>query len=663
MNTHLEVNTLNFFDLYDNIETQQSGIPYDEERDASTAESLPHQSQQPETQTVPSRGMAEFQQPRSRDGESGRVEGVSEDCVEAINSEGTSSALESRSVNRRSSRVTNMPKRFEDYVVDGKVKYGIEKFVNYSKLSIENKCFATCLNKSIEPRSFNEAVKDPNWVTAMNDEIEALNRNGTWDLVHLPKGRSLVGCKWIYKIKYKSSGEIERFKARLVAKGYSQKEGVDFDETFAPVVKMVTIRCVLSLAVQNDWKLFQLDINNAFLYGDLHEDVYMSLPEGYYSKDESRVCKLKKSLYGLKQAPRMWNEKLVKVLIDFGFVQSMCDYSMFVKNNNNTVVILLVYVDDIVLTGNSLDEITKVKKALKSNFLIKDLGELKYFLGIEVIKDKNGICLSQRKYCMELLSEYGMLGCKPSNCPIEQNHVVANICKEKHQLLLNVTFYQKLVGKLIYLSHTRPDIAYGVHFLSQHMHSPTVGHLEIAYKLLRYLKKSPGKGIMFKRNISFDMQAYADSDWGKSVTESRKSVTGFCVFLGNNLVSWKSKKQSTVSRSSAEAEYRALCAVACEVLWLINILSELSVNVNLPVCLFCDSSAALSIAANPVFHDRTKHFELDLFFLREKISKGILKPVGINSEDQIADVFTKGMLATQHDFLCEKLNMQDCFSH
>ncbi|MFS8035191.1 putative RNA-directed DNA polymerase [Helianthus anomalus] len=492
MNTQHEVNTLNFFDLYNNLDAQQSEEPNDEERDKSADLPLPHQSQQSDP-TVPSRGMAVPQQPRGCDGDSGRVEDVSESNAESSNSEGNSSDVNVKVEPRRSGRISNMPRKFSEYVVEGKVKYGIEKVVNYSKLSIENMCFTTCLNKSAEPRSYSEAVRDPNWVSAMNDEIEALNRNGTWDLVHLPKGRSLVGCKWIYKIKYKSSGEVERFKARLVAKGYSQKEGVDFDETFAPVVKMITIRCVISIAVQNDWKLFQLDINNAFLYGDLHEDVYMSLPEGYYSKNESRVCKLKKSLYGLKQAPRMWNAKLVKVLTELGFVQSMCDYSLFVKNCDNVVVVLLVYVDDIVLTGNNINEITKVKNALKTNFLIKDLGELKYFLGIEVIKDKGEVCLSQRKYCMDLLSEYGMLGCKPSNSPIEQNHVVANICKEKHQVLSNLTFYQKLVGKLIYLSHTRPDIAYTVHFLSQYMHSPTIGHLEIAYKLLRYLKRSPGK--------------------------------------------------------------------------------------------------------------------------------------------------------------------------
>ncbi|KAJ0919075.1 putative RNA-directed DNA polymerase [Helianthus annuus] len=238
-----------------------------------------------------------------------------------------------------------MPKRFDQYVVKGRVKCGIEKSVNYSNLSFDNMCFVSNLNKTVEPTCFNEAVKDPRWVEAMNKEMEALYKNGTWTLVNLPKDRKAIGCKWIYKIKYKSNGEIERFKARLVAKGFSQREGLDFGETFSPVVKMVTIRCVLSLAVKNNWQIYQLDVNNAFLYGSISEDVYIKLPPGYFPEDESRVCKLVKSLYGLKQALRKWNEKLNEVLLKMGFVQSLCDHSMYIMSVKSVLVVLLVYVD------------------------------------------------------------------------------------------------------------------------------------------------------------------------------------------------------------------------------------------------------------------------------------------------------------------------------
>ncbi|KAK1422630.1 hypothetical protein QVD17_17916 [Tagetes erecta] len=561
---------------------------------------------------------------------------------------------------RKSNRHTSIPKNLNDFVIEGKVKYGFEKVVHYSKLSAENHCFATTLNKSVEPKSSKEALKDINWVNAMNKEMEALNRNKTWDLVDLPPGRKPIGCKWVFKIKHDPSGAISRYKARLVAKGYSQREGIDFDETFSPVVKMVTIRTVFSLAVQHNWPLYQLDVDNAFLYGDLNEEVYMKPPEGYYSPTETRVCKLNRSLYGLKQASRMWNEKLVGVLVDYGFVQSKCDHSLFIRRSGSIIVMALVYVDDIIITGNSLNEITAVKQLMNSQFMIKDLGLLKYFLGIEVIRTDEGLCLSQRKYCMELLTEYGLSGCKPAKTPIEQHYNVINFCKTHPTLLINVSGYQQLLGKLIYLSHTRPDISYAVQYLSQFMHQPTEAHLQLAMRVLRYLKGAPGKGLFFAPNESFKLSAYSDSDWGKCL-ETRRSVTGYCVMLGTCLVSWKSKKQLTVSRSSAEAEYRAMCAATCEVIWLKNLLVEMGIHVDLPVDMHCDNNAAISIAANPVFHDRTKHFDMDLYFLREKVSAGVIRTVSIQSVEQLADVFTKGLPVNQHTTMIQRLRMFDAF--
>ncbi|XP_022014404.1 uncharacterized mitochondrial protein AtMg00810-like [Helianthus annuus] len=424
---------------------------------------------------------------------------------------------------------------------------------------------------------------------------------------------------------------------------------------------MVTVRCVIGLSVQNNWTLYQLDVNNAFLYGNLREDVYMTLPDGLNVNQKGKVYKLNKSLYGLKQAPRMWNKRLVQTLVKIGFVQSKCDHSMFIKSDKSIFVVLLVYVDDIVLTGNCEHEINKIKSLLKNEFLIKDLGLLKYFLGIEVIKSNNGICLSQRKYCMDLLNEYGMSGSKPNSCPIDQNHVLTNLTSNNSKPV-DPTQYQKLVGKLIYLSHTRPDIAYSVHYLSQFMHKTTEAHTQIAFKVLRYLKNAPGAGILFTKGTPFQLTAFADSDWAKCV-DSRRSVTGFCILLGGSLVSWKSKKQSVVSRSSAEAEYRSMCSATCEILWLLNLLRELNGAVDIPVELKCDNTATLSIAANPVFHDRTKHFEVDLFFLREKIASGLIKTKGVKTEDQLADIFTKGLLPKTHSEMCKSLGMFNFFAH
>ncbi|KAJ0526509.1 putative RNA-directed DNA polymerase [Helianthus annuus] len=387
----------------------------------------------------------------------------------------------------------------------------------------------------------------------------------------------------------------------------------------------------------------------------------MKLTQGYYSKNETKVCKLVKSLYGLKQAPRKWNERLTDVLLKSGFIQSKCDHSLFILNKKDVIVFLLVYVDDIVVTGNSVVEIESIKRVLNDTFKIKDLGKLKYFLGIEVLYENNAVFFSQRKYCLELLSEFGYLGCKPVSTPIEQSSLVTSKVDKNQEVLKNVTGFQKLIGKLIYLSLTRPDISYTVQFLSQFMHSPKEVHLSLALRLLRYLKLSPGKGLSFKKSTNLDLFGYADSDWAKCLN-TRKSVTGYCIFLGQNLVSWKSKKQNVVSRSTAEAEYRSMCSATCEMMWLKNLLTELGISYSLPMSVFCDSQAALSIAANPVFHERTKHFELDLHFLREKISDGIIRTEKVDSNSQLADMFTKGLTVIQHETACKELGMTDLFN-
>ncbi|KAI3520152.1 hypothetical protein L1887_09385 [Cichorium endivia] len=562
---------------------------------------------------------------------------------------------------RRSSRDRRVPTRYDDFVIEGKHKFGIEKTVGYVRLDSDSVCFAASLNKSIEPNSFSEAVKDPNWIRAMNEEMEALNRNGTWIVTDLPKGRKPIGCKWVYKIKYKSTGEIERFKARLVAKGFSQREGLDFDETFSPVAKLITVRCVLSVAVQFNWKLYQLDVNNAFLYGSLEEDVYMSLPPGYFSENDHQVCKLVKSLYGLKQAPRKWNEKLTSSLLEFGFVQSKNDYSLYVKQKGDTFIVLLVYVDDIVLTGNNEDEIESVKCFLKTKFLIKDLGILKYFLGIEIVNISDGLCLSQRKYCLELLYEFGLLGAKPINTPLDVNvKISSESVSSGDDLLANISEYQKLIGKLIYLTNTRPDISFTVQTLSQFMHAPRKSHLKIAIRVLRYLKLCPGKGITICKSDSLELTAWSDADWAKCVN-SRRSVTGYCMFLGKSLISWKSKKQSTVSRSSTESEYRALATVTCEVIWVLKLMQDLKVKYDLPVSIFCDNRSAILLSSNPVLHERTKHIEIDIHLVRDKVAEGVVKIVKVVSLQQVADIFTKPLGVSQHNLLSNKLGLYNVF--
>ena len=377
----------------------------------------------------------------------------------------------------------------------------------------------------------------------MDKEIEALEVNNTWSLVPLPPGKTAIGCKWVYRIKHLPDGSIERYKARLVAKGFTQKLGLDYSETFSPVAKSVSVRIVLSLAAVKGWVLHQMDVNNAFLHGDLVEDVYMSLPPGFHSKGEGLVCKLNKSLYGLKQASRQWFAKFSSTILQMGFMQSKSDYSMFIHSQGTSFTVLLVYVDDILLTGNDANCVTALKKFLDDQFGLKDLGTLRYFLGLEVARTDAGISLTQRKYALEILQDTGFIGSKPVQFPMEQN---LKLSKHEGALLEEPGMYRRLIGRLLYLTLTRPDITYAVHRLSQFVSQPREPHLLAAHRVLQFIKAAPGKGIFFPSNTELHIKAFCDADWA-GCPDTRRSLTGYAVYLGESLIAWRSKKQGVVS--------------------------------------------------------------------------------------------------------------------
>ncbi|CAM8997450.1 unnamed protein product [Rhodiola kirilowii] len=469
----------------------------------------------------------------------------------------------------------------------------------------------------------------------MEAELQALQTNNSWTLTTLPQGHNAVGSKWIFRIKRQSDGTIERYKARLVARGFTQEEGLDYNETFAPVVKMTTVRTVLALAASKDWPLFQLDVDNAFLHGDLVEDVYMTLPPGYFKleKQQGMVCKLTKSLYGLKQAPRQWYSKFATALLSYGFNQSSHNHSLFTYDHDGAFLILLVYVDDVVITGTSIPLINSVKAFINSTFHIKYLGQLRYFLGLEVARSSSGIFLNQRKYAMDLLTESGLLACKPSTTPMDIKHKLALSTADK---LPDPLEYRRLVGKLVYLNVTRPDIAFPVHVLSQFLASPTTEHLQAATRVLRYIKGAPTQGLFYPAGASLVLEGFCDADWA-SCPVTRRSTSGYCIKLGSSLISWRSQKQSTVSRSSAESEYRSMAHASCELVWIAAILRDLHIPVATPIPLYCDNKAASHIAKNPVFHERTKHIELDCHVVRQHFSSGFLVPLFLESSLQPAD--------------------------
>ncbi|GMI85897.1 hypothetical protein HRI_002259000 [Hibiscus trionum] len=561
---------------------------------------------------------------------------------------------------RRSSRISHKPSYLVRHYqmgtnhINSTCSYPIEDYISSSRLSDTYKSFIGNISSVYEPSFYHQAVKYPEWREAMHAELKAMEDLHTWTVVPLPSGKQPIDCKWVYRVKYKADGSIDRCKARLVAKGFTQIEGIDYTDTFSPVAKLTSFKILLALAAVNGWNLLQLDVNNEFLNGQLDEEVYMKLPLGYETKVDAPnlVCKLNKSIYGLKQASRQWFSTFSQAVLKFGFNQSPSDHSLFTVGSGDKFVALMVYVDDIILAGKDTSLLAEVQDFLQQNFKLKVLVPLKYFFGFEVARNTSGISLSQRHYALQLLEDTGSLGKKPANLPINPSHKLSSTTGD---LLPDPQVYRRLIGRLLYLTHTRPDITYAVHLLSQYVSSPRTPHLDAAYNLLAYIKKDPGLGLFFPVNNNLQLSAFVDADYG-ACPNTRRSTTGFCTYNGDCLISWKSKKQHTVSRSSCEAEYRAMASATCELVWIAALLS--SFHIATPtVFLYCDNQAAIYLASNQVFHERSKHIEVDCHFIRDKVSTGFLKLFHVRSSDQLADIFTKGLHLLAFTALMSKLKL------
>jgi hypothetical protein len=507
-----------------------------------------------------------------------------------------------------------------------------------------------------EPTCYTEASKSPEWRTAMNQEFTALLKNGTWTLVPPNPHSNVVGCKWVFRIKRKADGSIERYKARLVAKGFHQQHGIDYGDTFSPVIKPITIRTVLSLAVASNWDIRQLDVTNAFLHGVLSEDVYMTQPPGFvHSSYPTHVCHLRKALYGLKQAPRAWYSRLSNRLLNLGFHGCKSDTSLFIYRSGKDLILFLIYVDDIIVTSPNPTSINTLITTFQTDFALKDLGPLHFFLGVEAHKTASGMYLSQRRYISDLLQKTNMHEAKPVSSPMSSSTVLS---QHSGTSLSDSSVYRSVVGSLQYLSLTRPDIAFAVNKVCQYMHNPTEDHWSAVKRILRHLKHTIHHCLFLHRETTFTIQAFSDVDWA-SCPDDRRSTTGYCLYLGRNLLSWTSRKQRTVSRSSTESEYRAVAQAATKIVWLQSLLSELGILPSTPPILWCDNIGATYLAANPIFHARTKHIEIDVHYVRDLVSAKALSIRFVSSKDQIVDTFTKPLPTTKFNFLRDNLNVRE----
>ena len=490
-----------------------------------------------------------------------------------------------------------------------------------------------------EPTKVDEAFLEPEWIQAMQEELHQFELNNVWELVKRPDPRkhNIIGTKWIYRNKQDENGLVVRNKARLVAQGYTQVEGIDFDETFAPVARLEAIRILLAYANHHDITLYQMDVKSAFLNGKLEEEVYVAQPPGFEDpKNPDKVFRLNKALYGLKQAPRAWYDTLKEFFVKNGFTPGSLDPTLFTKSYDGELFVCQIYVDDIIFGCTDQRYSDEFAYMMSEEYQMSMMGELKFFLGLQIRQQRNGIFISQEKYLKDVLRKFGMQDCKGVKIPMPTK---GHLCTDENGIDFDQKVYRSMIGSLLYLCASRPDIMLSVCMCARFQATPKESHHKAVKHILRYLAHTPTLGLWYPKGSAFDLIGYSDSDYAGDRVD-RKSTSGTCHFLGRSLVCWSSKKQNCVSLSTAEAEYIAAGSCCAQLLWMKQTLKDYGVNMkNVP--LYCDNESAIKIAHNPVQHSKTKHIQIRHHFLRDHVLKGDISIEHVKTEEQLADIFTK----------------------
>jgi transposase InsO family protein len=522
-----------------------------------------------------------------------------------------------------------------------------------TRSKLKDLCAFNAFVSLIEPKKVDEALKEPDWIIAMQSELNEFERNKVWTLKPRPKHQSVIGTRWVFRNKLDENGKVVRNKARLVAQGYNQEEGIDYEETFAPVARLEAIRILLAFASFMSIKLYQMDVKCAFLNGFLEEEVYVAQPPGFESSDfPNHVYKLDKALYGLKQAPRAWYERLSKYLLENDFKRGLIDKTLFIKTKGKDILVIQIYVDDILFGATNTSLCKEFSDIMCSEFEMSLMGELNFFLGLQVHQSKKGIFVNQSKYTKDLLKKFKMDQSKAAKTPMSST---LSLDQDKTGISVNQKEYRGMIGSLLYLTASRPDIMFSVCMCARFQADPKESHLVAVKRIFRYLNGTKELGLWYPKQKDFTLIGYSDADFAGYKVD-RKSTSGCCQFLGASLISWHSKKQNSVALSTAEAEYIAAGACCSQILWIAQQMRDLGINLK-GIPIKCDNTSAISITKNPVQHSRTKHIDVRHHFIRDHVEKGDVSISFISTDYQWADIFTKPLAEDRFTFIRREIGM------
>ena len=512
-----------------------------------------------------------------------------------------------------------------------------------------------------DPKGWTAAMEGPQreqWLEAAEKELAVLRKSGTFEEVKLPRGAKLITGVWVFRTKLDENGDVDKFKARLCARGFMQIRGVHFDETFAPVAKLKSIRLILALAALLRLNLTQMDVVAAYLNGEIDDkhEIYMRPPPGYKTNENDTVLRIRKAIYGLKQAGRRWNHKLDLYLKSLGFKPTHADPSVYVRYAGQSIVILGVYVDDFIIADNDPKMRAKLKADLEKKFDMKDLGELKWILGMRVSRDSKGcIRVDQCQYTEQIINRFGMSKCNPVDTPVVPGAILTKADSDHDPESMKAIPYRSAVGALMYLMcGTRPDIATAVSRVSRHLETPTHQHWTAVKRIFRYLRRH-SLGITYRGGasnaiVSVNLTGYADADYGND-PDTRRSTTGHVFMLAGGAISWESTRQRTVALSTTEAEYMALTCATKEAVWLRQLLKDLGFPQRQATRIWEDNQGCIALARNPVHHKRSKHIDIRYHFIRERVQSSEIDPQYVPSRENLADIFTKPLASELFTYL------------